>query len=147
MARKAREERSEKGQASVELLLLVMGMVMITSAIIFFGRVLYVNLAVQAAAYDGARVAVETLSLGRGVWEARQAVEYTLYGWHLDPEAARIIITFEPWSRGSRVQCAVYYDVRVSDLPLLGWFYSGGAGVRVSADTTLRVEQYKSRWD
>jgi len=74
-------------------------------------------------------------------------VFFGLQGWRLSPDHGAVRLYYNDWDRGTSLTCRVGYKVRVSDIPLVGWFYSGGGGVRVQAATTLRVEQYKSRWD
>ena len=49
-----KEARSEEGQGSVEMLFFIMGILLIITGILYFGRVLYSDIAVQMAAYDGA---------------------------------------------------------------------------------------------
>ena len=47
--------------------------------------------------------------------------------------------------RGTLVCSLVSYDVNVSDIPLVNWFFRG-SGVRLSTQTFLSVDYYKSRW-
>ena len=136
---------NESGQGSIEMLFLIMGSLMIISGILYFGRVLYADLAVQMAAYDGARAAVETLDQTRGPHQARTAAYATLDGWLLDPSRSAVTVMYEPWNRGSRVRCIVYYRVPVGNIP--GSRLLFGRDPVVNSAVTLRVEQYKSRWN
>jgi hypothetical protein len=137
--------RSEDGQGSVELLFLVMGTLLIISGILYFGRALYSDIAVHAAAYDGARAAIETLDDTRGPHQARTAAHATLDGWLLDPSRSAVTVMYEPWNRGSRVRCIVYYRVPIGNIP--GSRLLFGHDPVVNSAVTLRVEQYKSRWN
>jgi hypothetical protein len=137
--------RSEAGQASIELLLLIPGVLVILAGMLYFGRLFYCDVATQMAAYDGARAAVETLDAGRGPRQARVAVRRTLEGWLLNPRSAQVTVDHEPWDRGSRVRCTVRYTVPVGNIPLARLLFGDDPVVRSSA--SLRVAQYKSRWD
>ena len=137
--------RSEAGQGAIELLLLIPGVLVILAGVLYFGRLFYCDVATQMAAYDGARAAVETLDAGRGPHQARVAVHRTLEGWLLNPRSAQVTVDHEPWDRGSRVRCTVRYAVPVSDIPLARLLFGDDPVVRSSA--SLRVAQYKSRWD
>jgi len=142
-----RRLQSERGQSVIELVLILPLLVAIFAILVFFGRVLYVRLAVEQASFDGARAAIESLNAGRGPDQGYATAYATLQGWRLSPGHGAVRLYYNDWDRGTGLTCRVGYKVRVSDIPLVGWFYSGGGGVRVQAATTLRVEQYKSRWD
>jgi Flp pilus assembly protein TadG len=144
-SRFVRAIRQEHGQGSIELLLLVMGILLILAGILYFGRVLYSDIAVQAAAYDGARAAVETLDGVRGPHQARTAAYAALDGWQLNPRYASVTVFYEPWNRGSRVRCLVAYRVPVGNIPGARMLFGRDPVVRGAV--TLRVEQYKSRWN
>jgi uncharacterized protein (UPF0333 family) len=137
--------RSEEGQGSIELLLLVMGVLLIISGILYFGRVLYSDIAVQVAAYDGARAAIETLDNTRGPHQARTVAYTTLDGWQLNPRNSSVTVMYEPWNRGSRVRCLVSYRVPTGNIPGARLLFGGDPVVNGSV--TLRVEKYKSRWN
>jgi Flp pilus assembly protein TadG len=141
-----RQCRDERGQAYAELVIVLPLVLLLGSGSIFFGRALYVALAVDAASFDGARAAVETLTRSRGPWQGDQAVRATLSGYYLDAGAASIqVAAMQPTDRGTLVCSLVAYDVNVSDIPLVHWFF-GGSGVRLSTQTFLTVDYYKSRW-
>jgi len=136
---------SEAGQGSVELLLLIPGVLVLLAGILYFGRLLYCDIATQMAAYDGARAAVETLDGGRGPHQGRVAAHVTLAGWLLDPDSAQVAVEHEPWARGTDVRCTVRYRVPVGSIPL-GRVLFGDDPV-VSSTVALRVERFKSRWE
>lgn len=140
-----KETRSEEGQGSVEMLFFIMGILLIITGILYFGRVLYSDIAVQMAAYDGARAAIETLDVTRGPHQARTAAYATLDGWQLDPHNSAVTVSYEPWNRGSRVRCLVTYRVPTGNIPGAHLLFGGDPVVHSAV--TLRVEQYKSRWN
>lgn len=136
---------TESGQAMIEMLMLIMGFIIIIAGIIYFGRVLYADIAVQVASYDCARAAVETLDVNRGPNQARQAAYTTLAGWQVNSDHAWTMVSYEPWDRGSRVSCRVNYRVPVGNIPGASLIF-GSNPPMVAGATTIRVEQYKSRW-
>jgi len=136
----------EEGQAYVELLLVLFLMLLFVSGILFFGRVLYVGIAVDAAAADAARASVETLNEWRGIPQGSEAARRTLRGYYLDPAAASIrVAPLAGWSYGYPVRSDVSYRTYVGDIPFVGWFYPDQS-VRLHSTVFLRVEEFKSRW-
>ena len=141
-----RRSCDERGQAYAELVIVLPLILLLVSGSLFFGRALYVALAVDAASFDGARAAVETLTRSRGAWQGDLAARATLSGYYLDAGAASIqVVPMQQTDRGTLVCSLVTYDVNVSDIPLVNWFF-GGPGVRLSSQTFLSVDYYKSRW-
>ena len=138
--------RDERGQGLAELVVVLPLMLIMVSGIMFFGRVLYTALAVDAASFDGARASVETLTRDRGPDQGLQAAALTLSGYYLDPSAASInVVPLSNWERGSSVLSHICYNVRVDDIPLVRWFFSGQS-VQVNVTTVMAVDYYKSRW-
>ena len=136
----------EEGQAYVELLLVLFLILLFVSGILFFGRVLYVGIAVDAAAADAARASVETLNEWRGIPQGIEAAQRTLRGYYLDPGAASIrLAPLAGWSYGYPVRSDVSYRTYVGDIPFVGWFYPDQS-VRLHSTVFLRVEEFKSRW-
>ena len=118
----------ERGQALAELAVVLPLVLILVSGIMFFGRMLYTALAIDAASFDGARAAVETLTRTRGPDQGVQAAALTLSGYYLDPTAASInVVPLTAWDRGSAVLSHICYNVRVDDIPLVRWFSAGKA--------------------
>ncbi len=146
MKRFWRAVQDERGQSLAELAVVLPLILIMVSGIMFFGRVLYTALAVDAASFDAARASVETLTRERGPEQGVQAATFTLDGYYLDPSAAQIsVIPLSTWDRGSAVLAHICYMVRVDDIPLVRLFFAG-SGVQVNATTTMAVDYYKSRW-
>jgi Flp pilus assembly protein TadG len=134
----------EQGQALTELLLILPVALLLVFALIFFGRAFYVKLAVEAAAADAARMAVETLDSQLGPWQGVQAAYNTLSGYHLNPSGASVFVQPRAaWGRGTTVDSRVAYPVFTADIPFLGSVFPS---VEVSGRASLQVEKYKSRW-
>ncbi|HAL62025.1 MAG TPA: hypothetical protein DCP08_06430 [Chloroflexi bacterium] len=136
----------EEGQAYVELLLVLFLILLFVSGILFFGRVLYVGIALDAAAADAARASVETLNDWRGIPQGIEAAQRTLRGYYLDPAAAGIrVAPLAGWTYGYPVRSDVSYRTYVGDIPFVGWFYPDQT-LRLHSTVFLRVEEFKSRW-
>jgi Flp pilus assembly protein TadG len=141
--------REERGQASVELLLVIPVLFFMVVAVVFFGRILYVRIALDSATYDCARSAVESLRYHRGIEQASYAGWNTLSGFYLDASDAEFRVSYTVgygrWYRGTEVTCHAQFNVRVDDLPFVGALYPGRA-IPLHSTTTLQVERYASYW-
>lgn len=134
-------------QAYLELLIVLPLLLLLLAGLMYFGRVFYVKLAVEAASYDCARTLAESLDPDQARFQAAVSARRTVYGFLLNPAAAevRFYETEGAWGRGRQVVCAVGYDAYVGNIPFVEWVRPGGT-VRVRAFTAMRVEKYKSRW-
>jgi len=118
----------------------------VIAALIFFGRVLYVKIALDMVSYDACRAAVEALQPGDGVSQGMIAGNETLRGFYLNPAGAKIGISpAGAWDRGTPVQCIASYDLFVGDIPSVSSF-SNGSGVPLQSTTWSRVELWRSDW-
>ncbi len=138
--------RGESGQAYIELVMVLPLFLLVVAALIFFGRVLYVKIALDMASYDSCRAAVEALRPGDGVAQGMTAGRETLRGFHLNPAGANIAISpAGGWARGTPVQCIASYDLFVGDIPNVSSF-ANGSGVPLQSTTWSRVELWRSDW-
>ncbi len=145
IARRA-SRNGEDGQAYIELVMVLPLFLIVIAALIFFGRVLYVKIALDMASYDACRAAVEALRAGDGVSQGMIAGRETLKGFYLNPAGANIMIApARGWERGTPVQCIATYDLFVGDIPSLSSFASG-SGVPLQSTTWSRVELWRSDW-
>lgn len=140
---------SERGQASVELVLILPVLFFMVLAVVFFGRIIYARIALDSATYDCARSAVESLRYHRAIEQASYVGWNTLSGFYLDASDVEFGIShaigYGRWYRGTEVTCSARLNVRVDDLPFVGLLYSGRA-VPLYSRTTLQVERYASYW-
>ncbi|CAG0947834.1 hypothetical protein ANRL1_04606 [Anaerolineae bacterium] len=137
---------SDSGQAYVELVMVLPLFLIVIAALIFFGRVLYVKIALDMTSYDGCRAAVEALRPGDGIAQGLVAGRETLKGFYLNPAGANITIApAGGWARGTPVQCIATYDLFVGDIPGVSGFASG-SGVPLQSTTWSRVELWRSDW-
>jgi Flp pilus assembly protein TadG len=135
---------SEGGQALIELVIVLPLFFLIIAALIFFGRALYVQIALDMAAYDGCRAAVEPLHPGDGENQGMVAARGTLAGFNLNAEAASIAIEGGGWGRGALVRCTASYNLFVGDVPWL--VFHSGTNVSLRSVTYSRVETWRSDW-
>ena len=143
LKRERGRKRGQRGQAYIEFIIVMPLLLLIIAGIIAFGQMLYVQLAMEAAAWSGARHAVATLDLDRGVFQAYQAVRYTLQGFGLDPDGARSYVTvWGQWNRGTDVKVQVCYRVPPPPVPLGETFVP----TTMCGQKTMPVYKWKSRW-
>ncbi len=136
----------ERGQAYVELVMVLPLFLIVIAALIFFGRVLYIKIALDMASYDACRATVEALRPGDGIAQGLTAGRQTLAGFHLNANAATLAVApAGAWDRGTPVQCTAGYDLLVGDIPGANSFASG-RGVPLQSTTWSRVELWRSDW-
>ncbi len=118
----------------------------VIAALIFFGRVLYLKMALDMASYDACRAAVEALRPGDGISQGMTAGRETLQGFYLNPAGVSLAITpAGAWGRGTPVQCTAAYNPFVGDIPGATSIASG-SGIPLQSTTWSRVELWRSEW-
>ena len=141
--RRGQALRRRSGQAYTEFIIVLPLLLLLVAGSIGFGQLLYVRLAMEAAAWSGARHASATLNEARSANQAYQAVRYTLQGFGLVPDKARAhVTTWGQWGRGTEIQVRVCYEVPPPPVPLGETF----APTTVCARQTMPVSRWKSRW-
>ncbi len=136
----------ERGQAYVEVLLLLPLYIVLIVGATYFGRAWYAKIAAEMAAYDGTRTAIEAMGEPRGVWQGIIAARQTLAGFYLDPANADVrVVPVDVWGRGQAVRCDVRYRVDLSGVPLIELIHADPT-LPVWARAVGQVEAYKSEW-
>ncbi len=142
--------RDPRGQAYIEFILVLPLTLLVIAALIFFGRVLYVKIALDMATYDACRAAVESMQGDDGLAQGHAAGYNTLRGFNLNVGAANITIAPQgAWQRGTRVLCQAGFNVYVGDIPLVGVVFNaafGGRNVNLQSNSWSRVETWRSYW-
>ena len=146
LSRFARKRR--RGQAYTEFIIVLPLLLLLVAGSIGFGQLLYVRLAMEAAAWSGARHASATLNEARSANQAYQAVRYTLQGFGLVPDKARAhVTTWGQWGRGTEIQVRVCYEVPPPPVPLGEAFPRPDYGVRSPDDAGFPVEEQVVKMD
>lgn len=145
MKRFVRGLHDQRGQAYIEFILILPLILLAIAALIFFGRVLYVKIALDMATYDACRAAVESMQGADGLAQGQTAGQNTLRGFNLDAAAAHVSIAPQgAWQRGTRVQCQAGFNLYVGDIPLVTAF--AGRNVNLQSNSWSRVETWRSYW-
>lgn len=144
---KNRNGDAERGQALLEFVLILPFLFIILAALIYFGRLIYANIALNMASYDACRAAVESLRRDDGQAAGLTAGRETLDGFSMNAGSARLTVTPQgQWDRGAWVRCRTDYTLRVNDIPMVQLFHPGGA-VPLSATRWSRIETWRSWWE
>ena len=107
------------GQAYVEFLIVLPLFLVIIAGVIGFGQALYTKLAMEAAAWSGARHATATLNRSRGYSQGVLGARYALYGFGLNPNSAEVDVDYwGGWGRGSNVRVETCYNVPSPPVPM-----------------------------
>lgn len=141
-----RLRHDDVGQGYIEFMLVLPLFLITLAGLIFFGRVLYVKLALDMATYDACRAAVEAMQGDDGIAQGTRAGHNTLRGFNLNVSAAHVAVTPQgAWARGTRVVCRAQFNVYVGDIPL-ATAIAGRSAVNVEATAWSRVETWRSYW-
>ncbi len=133
---------NEAGQAYVEMLIALPLLVLLFFAVVAFGRVMIAGVAVDQAAFAGARYGAESLSTEQAAYQAYQASAYNLEANGFDPDLAAW--RFVSWGRDGIAANEVAVAVPLDDLPVMGTVL--GPYVVVHQRVTFEVDRWKSRW-
>jgi hypothetical protein len=134
---------SERGAAATEFVLILPILLIIIAGIMGFGQLLYAKLAMEGAAWSGARHAVATLDRTRGLTQAYLGARYALDGFGLNPDKAQAAVTvWGQWGRGVQTRARVCYTVQSPPVPFGDLF----APQQICGTQTLPVYRWKSKW-
>jgi hypothetical protein len=138
-----RGHRRANGQAYVEFLIVLPLFLVIIAGVIGFGQALYTKLAMEAAAWSGARHATATLNRSRGYSQGVLGARYALYGFGLNPNSAEVDVDYwGGWGRGSNVRVESCYNVPSPPVPMGEVL----APSRVCSRQWMPIEPWQSRW-
>lgn len=132
-------DRSERGSAAAEMVLLTPVLLVMLMFVVFGGRLFDTRLDVTAAARDAAREASRHPSTAALV--AQSAAERSLRDRHVSCATLHVITATEPYSTtGELIRVRVSCVVRLDDLILLG----AGRSKSVTAEASETLDRYRS---
>ena len=135
-----------RGQAYIEFIMILPVLLILLAGVIFFGRILYLKIAIEMASYNGIRTAVEALDHGAAVYQGCTAAGNTLAGFHIHAGAAQIAVTSTGgWQRGQHACCCVTYNVGVGNVPFLGVFFPQ-ENILMGSTACSRVAPLRAGW-
>lgn len=138
-----RYHKKQRGQAYTEFIIVLPLFLVIIAGVIGFGQALYTKLAMEAAAWSACRHAVATLDQSRGVQQALTATRYTLSGFGLNPNNARVQVTYwGGWGRGQQVITRICYDVPSPPVPMGAVL----APTEICSRKAMPIEPWQSSW-
>lgn len=133
--------RDQRGQALVELALVIPILFLLGFGVVAVGRVTDAQMGVSAVAREAARAAAltndPTAAGSQGLERGREVAA----GYHLGDGSLQLTVSAGDFNRGGTVQASARYTVALADLPLLGW-----AQLTVSSTHLERIDLYRSFW-
>jgi hypothetical protein len=133
-----------RGQALLELALVVPVLLMLVGMTVLAGRVLQARAGIAAAGREAGRAYAESTGAGPGFTRAVSRAREVASGYRLAPGRFDVAIGDEGFARGGAVTVRTAYAVPVDDIPLASVF-AGGPSVTVRYDHRERIELYRSR--
>jgi Flp pilus assembly protein TadG len=137
-----RTSRNRKGQALIEVALLLGICLIVISGMFLFGPILKYKFAVNRASYDCAVSAMQSLNTKQGLMQGYLAAQESLSAFGVNYGRARIDLKGN-WGRGGQVVCTVLYDLPLERMPLA---IIVAVPDSVSSSTVLPVQRWKSLW-
>jgi Flp pilus assembly protein TadG len=110
---------SQRGSATVELLVVAVGLLAFTAGLMGVGRLTDTRAALAGVAREAARVAADSSSPAQAIGAGRQRARLVAAGYGLDP--ARLQVTIDPKGLlpGGTLLVTASYQVPMDDLPTL----------------------------
>jgi Flp pilus assembly protein TadG len=110
----------ERGSASVELLVVAVGLLAFTAGLVGIGRLTGTRAALAGVAREAARVAVEAPTPSDAIRSGERRGRLVATGYRLDP--ARLQVTVDPagLAPGGTVTVTASYRTFLDDLPTIG---------------------------
>lgn len=138
----ARSEEKERGQAVLEMAVVIPLLALLLAAAFAFGPLIYVKLAVQQAAFDCALSASQSLDAATGRFQGTAAAQESINAFNL--QAGRAVTRVSgSWDRSGRVTCEVSYRIAAGAFPFHGLIPLPDS---VSHAVSLPPQANKSEW-
>ena len=136
------QKNSEKGQASLEFIVVLTFFMFLISWMFMVAPMFHMAIAIRQAAYDCAFSAVQSLDQDQGYMQGMITGQQSIASFGLNSNRATVSVRGN-WDRGGLVTCRVTYDVPLENYPL--------KQVAPVPDTleyaySLPIQSYKSKW-
>ena len=133
-------QRSERGQAAIEMAIVLPFLAIVLIGVLMLGPWLIAQMAITIAANDCATAASQTLSAEQGRFQGISAANSTLAAYRLRNTAD--IVIAGTWERGSPVICTIGYTVAGVD----GLARVISLDPRIVYSVALPAQAFKSVW-
>ena len=133
--------KGRRGQALLEVALVLPVLLFLAFGVIAAGRVTQAKLGVSAVAREAARAAAQSGGAAEASRRGHSRAAEVADGYGLGDGSRVVLIDAGGVGPGELVRASASYEVGFGDLPLLGW-----ARVRVASSSGERVDLYRSRW-
>lgn len=109
----------QKGQAVLEMVVVIPFLALLVAAALAFGPLIYIRLATQQAAYDCAIAASQSLDAARGIQQGLFAANESFGAFNLNNDRARVQV-YGSWERSGIITCSISYSVPTGAFPFHG---------------------------
>jgi len=133
--------KNERGQALVEVALVIPVLLLLAFGVVAVGRVTDAQMGVSAVAREAARAAALANDPGEAASQGVTQGQEVAAGYHLGDGSLQLAVNAGNFTRGGTVQASARYTVSLADLPLLGW-----AHITVGSTHLERIDLYRSFW-
>ncbi len=140
--RKTIQENYEKGDAVLEMAVVLPLMLLIVAFILLIGPYPRVIIATDQASYDCAMSAAQSLSFSQGYSQGVTTAMNSFEAFDLPSDNATIQV-FGNWGRGGQVGCTISYEMPLGLFPMAQVV---NVPSTISHTTVLPVQYYKSDW-
>jgi Flp pilus assembly protein TadG len=114
-----KEHRNQKGQAVLEMVVVLPFLALLVAAALAFGPLIYMRLATQQAAYDCAVAAAQSLDAARGIQQGLFAANESFGAFNLNGNRANVQV-YGSWERSGVITCAISFSVPTGAFPFHG---------------------------
>jgi hypothetical protein len=132
----------QQGSATVELLVVAVGLLAFTAGLTGIGRLTDTRAALAGVAREAAREAADTTSPAQAIAAGRQRARLVAAGYGLDPTRLQVTIDPKGLLPGGTLLVTATYQVPLNDLPTLRLLPSD---VTLTARQLEPIDPHKSR--
>jgi Flp pilus assembly protein TadG len=141
-SRHAARQPGQRGAATVELLVVAVGLLAFTAGLIGIGRLTDTRAALAGVAREAARVAVEAPTPAQAVQRGRQRAGLVAAGYGLDLTRLQVAVDPAGLALGGTLTVTASYRVPLDDLPALRLL---PAQVTMTARQVEPIDPHRSR--